>query len=124
MARITVEDCLENVDNRFELVLIASKRARQIAMGSVPKVPVENDKPTVLALREVAENLVSTIDSNESNELALKAALSKINNSANINKEIIEETQRTDIDEEFSDEELVDEGELPIDVINPEDDSI
>lgn len=124
MARITVEDCLENVDNRFELVLIASKRARQIAMGSVPKVPVENDKPTVLALREIAENLVSTIDSNESNELALKAALNKINNSVNINKEIIEETQSTDIDEEFGDEELIDEGELPIDVIDPEDDSI
>lgn len=124
MARITVEDCLENVDNRFELVLIASKRARQIAMGSVPKIPVENDKPTVLALREIAENLVSTIDSNESNELALKAALNKINNSVNINKEIIEETQSTDIDEEFGDEELIDEGDLPIDVIDPEDDSI
>lgn len=124
MARITVEDCLENVDNRFELVLIASKRARQIAMGSIPKVPVENDKPTVLALREIAENLVSTIDSNESNELALKAALNKMNHSVNINKEIIEETQSTDLDEEFDDEEFINEGELPIDVIDPEDDSI
>ena len=124
MARITVEDCLENVDNRFELVLIASKRARQIAMGSIPKVSVENDKPTVLALREIAENLVSTIDSNESNELALKAALNKMNHSVNINKEIIEETQSTDLDEEFDDEELINEGELPIDVIDPEDDSI
>ena len=124
MARITVEDCLENVDNRFELVLIASKRARQIAMGSIPKVSVENDKPTVLALREIAENLVSTIDSNESNELALKAALNKMNHSVNINKEIIEETQSTDLDEEFDDEEFINEGELPIDVIDPEDDSI
>jgi len=60
MARVTVEDCLENVDNRFELVMVASKRARQIAIeGKEPKVPRENDKPTVLALREVAENLVS-----------------------------------------------------------------
>ena len=50
MARTTVEDCLENVENRFQLVLIASKRAREIAMGSDPLVERENDKPTVLAL--------------------------------------------------------------------------
>ncbi len=55
MARITVEDCLENVDNRFELVLTATKRARQIANGAEPLVEEENDKPTVLALREIAE---------------------------------------------------------------------
>lgn len=54
MARITVEDCLENVDNRFELVLLSSKRARQLANGKEPTVPWENDKPTVVALREIA----------------------------------------------------------------------
>ncbi|HEC85285.1 MAG: DNA-directed RNA polymerase subunit omega [Candidatus Parabeggiatoa sp. nov. 2] len=54
MARLTVEDCLEHVDNRFNLVLLASKRARQIAMGAAPLVPPENDKPTVVALREIA----------------------------------------------------------------------
>ncbi|HEY4731997.1 MAG TPA: DNA-directed RNA polymerase subunit omega [Gammaproteobacteria bacterium] len=54
MARITVEDCLDNVDNRFELVLLASKRARQLANGREPTVPWENDKPTVVALREIA----------------------------------------------------------------------
>ena len=59
MARVTVEDCLDNVDNRFELVLVAAKRARQIAMGAQPMLEEENDKPTVLALREVAENLVN-----------------------------------------------------------------
>jgi DNA-directed RNA polymerase subunit omega len=59
MARVTVEDCLENVDNRFELVLVSAKRARQIAMGAQPMVEEENDKPTVLALREIAENLVN-----------------------------------------------------------------
>ncbi|WP_432471291.1 DNA-directed RNA polymerase subunit omega [Amphritea sp. HPY] len=59
MARVTVEDCLENVDNRFELVMIASKRARQIATGGKdPKVDWENDKATVVALREIAEQLV------------------------------------------------------------------
>lgn len=60
MARITVEDCLNNVDNRFELVLTATKRARQIAHGAEALVPEENDKPTVIALREIAEGLIDT----------------------------------------------------------------
>ena len=59
MARLTVEDCLEYVNNRYDLVLLASKRARQISMGSDPLVPANNDKPTVIALREIAENLVT-----------------------------------------------------------------
>ena len=59
MARVTVEDCLGNLRNRYELVLLASKRARQIVLGSDPLVPENNDKPTVIALREIAENLVS-----------------------------------------------------------------
>ena len=55
MARITVEDCLEHVDNRFQLVLLAAKRARQLMRGSAdPRVPWENDKATVVALREIA----------------------------------------------------------------------
>jgi DNA-directed RNA polymerase subunit omega len=58
MARVTVEDCLEHVDNRFELVLMAAKRARQIAMGADALVDLENDKPTVLALREISEEKV------------------------------------------------------------------
>ncbi|HEY6544944.1 MAG TPA: DNA-directed RNA polymerase subunit omega [Dokdonella sp.] len=58
MARITVEDCLEVVDNRFELVLMATKRARQLAKGATAALSDENDKPTVLALREIAERKV------------------------------------------------------------------
>ncbi|GGH90769.1 DNA-directed RNA polymerase subunit omega [Pseudomonas fluvialis] len=59
MARVTVEDCLDNVDNRFELVMLATKRARQLATGGKePKVAWENDKPTVVALREIAGGLV------------------------------------------------------------------
>ena len=66
MARVTVEDCLENVDNRFELVMVSSKRARQIATeGKEPMVAIENDKPTVLALREIAEGLVDASILNE-----------------------------------------------------------
>ena len=59
MARVTVEDCLEHVENRFELVMVASKRAREIAVrGAQPLVEWENDKPTVVALREIAEGLI------------------------------------------------------------------
>ena len=59
MARVTVEDCLEHVENRFELVLLASKRTRQLVQGVEALVEWENDKPTVVALREIAENLVN-----------------------------------------------------------------
>ena len=59
MARITVEDCLDNIDNIFEMVLVAAKRARRVAHGAEPMVELENDKPTVIALREIADGLVS-----------------------------------------------------------------
>jgi DNA-directed RNA polymerase subunit omega len=58
MARITVEDCLKNVDNLFDLVLLASRRSRQLANGAEARVDWENDKPTVVALREIAEGQV------------------------------------------------------------------
>ncbi len=58
MARITVEDCVEQVNNRFKLVLMATKRARQISRGATPLVEEEKDKPTVLALREIANGLI------------------------------------------------------------------
>lgn len=58
MARLTVEDCLKNVKNRFDLVLLASKRARQLARGYEPLVEEEADKPTVMALREIAGGLI------------------------------------------------------------------
>ena len=66
MARVTVTDCLEHVDNRFQLVLIAAKRARQISMGAKPLVEDDDDKPTVIALREIADGLVdaSILESN------------------------------------------------------------
>ncbi len=59
MARVTVEDCLEHMDNRFQLVMVASKRARQLANGSDAHLEWENDKPTVMALREIAEGYIS-----------------------------------------------------------------
>ena len=81
MARITVEDCLANVDNRFDLVLLASRRARQLVNGVDPLVPWENDKATVVALREIAEGLITeqTVaepeDSKDSIDEELAAAL-------------------------------------------------
>ena len=59
MARITVEDCMENIDNVFEMVLVAAKRARRIAHGADAMVELENDKPTVVALREIAEGHIT-----------------------------------------------------------------
>lgn len=55
MARITVEDCTRNIPNMFQLVLVAAKRARRLANGAEPMVEWDNDKPTVVALREIAE---------------------------------------------------------------------
>ena len=75
MARITVEDCLEHIENRFDLVLLAARRARQIAQGADPLVPPENDKPTVIALREIAENLIST---ESMDEMEAQAEIEKI----------------------------------------------
>jgi len=59
MARITVEDCLKNIDNIFEMVLVAAKRARRVAHGADPLLETANDKPTVIALREIAEGHVT-----------------------------------------------------------------
>lgn len=69
MARVTVMDCLENIDNRFELVTKAAGRARAIAKGATPLVEWEDDKPTVIALREIAAGL-EPAEPTESVELA------------------------------------------------------
>lgn len=77
MARVTIEDCLENVDNRFNLVLLATKRARQIVNGVEPLLPRENDKETVIALREIAKGIVTaeSIESPEQPEESIEEKL-------------------------------------------------
>jgi DNA-directed RNA polymerase subunit omega len=70
MARITVEDCLSRVDNRFELVLVAARRARDLALGREALVPWENDKPTVVALRELAEGKLDHLLKDKTNRSA------------------------------------------------------
>ena len=95
MARITVEDCLEHVDNRFDLVLIASKRARQLANGVEPLLPWQNDKPTVMALREIGDGLVRPETLAEADRAAADAAEA-------LEKALAEELGMRDSDEDES----------------------
>lgn len=79
MARVTVEDCLENVANRFELVMVASKRARQMATGGKdPLVNEESDKPTVIALREIAEGYITPDILTREDELEAEEELAEV----------------------------------------------
>ena len=79
MARVTVEDCLENVSNRFELVMVASKRARQMATGGKdPMVQEESDKPTVIALREIAEGFITNEILTREEELEAEEELAEV----------------------------------------------
>jgi DNA-directed RNA polymerase subunit omega len=77
MARVTVEDCLAHVSNRFDLVLLATKRARQLTKGVDPLIRWENDKPTVVALREIADGLVTakTVEEPEQKEVSIDEEL-------------------------------------------------
>ncbi|MBU0744564.1 MAG: DNA-directed RNA polymerase subunit omega [Gammaproteobacteria bacterium] len=120
MARVTVEDCLRNVSNRFELVLIASKRARQLSRGADPFVPSEGDKVTVIALREIAENFINK-SILEEHQVAPKIVAEEV---IEISQEIIDETQQTeanfesesesdiDVNDEDAESELVVEEEV------------
>ncbi len=79
MARVTVQDCLENVANRFELVMVASKRARQMATGGKdPLVEEESDKPTVIALREIADGLITPDILTREDELEAEEELAEV----------------------------------------------
>ncbi len=59
MARLTIEDCLPQISNCYDLTLLAGKRARQLALGKSPLIEEDNDKPTVIALREIAAGLIT-----------------------------------------------------------------
>lgn len=87
MARVTIEDCLTNVANRFELVLLASKRARDISREGVdPLVPLDNDKPTVIALREIADGFIKPDYINEQ-----KVSVSAVSTLPTIPKKALED---------------------------------
>jgi DNA-directed RNA polymerase subunit omega len=95
MARVTVEDCLKNVENRFQLVLVATKRARQLAKGVMPFVEWENDKPTIVALREIAEGKIgpAILDEQTRPEIMLEDELEAIEEAAPV---VIAATERQD----------------------------
>lgn len=78
MARLTVEGCLDNVENRFQLVLVAAKRARQLVRGSESRLDWENDKPTVVALREIEEGYIDSSILNEPDRAAEIADLAAV----------------------------------------------
>ena len=110
MARVTIEDCLKHVDNRFELVLLAAKRARRLEMGEAdPMLPVDNDKPAVIALREIAAGLdvnPKPIDQIVEAERALFADSADSADTA----DSAEVSDQTDNTRKLTD--VVDEGEL------------
>ena len=91
MARITVEDCLENVDNQFDLVLLAKERAFQLNSGATPQVPEDDDKRTVISLREIAENKISVKDLEET-------AIKKLR------KHVVEEQDENELEESENDD--------------------
>ncbi len=105
MARITVEDCLENVDNRFHLVLLAAKRARQLMRGSVdPIVPWENDKATVVALREIAAGHTDFSDAHEADLIPV----------AVVQQQVVIVHDEDDMDEETTGTEIDIEIDIPV----------
>ena len=108
MARITVEDAVQKVGNRFDLVLLAARRARQIAIdGKKPLVDEENDKPTVIALREIEEDLISkeTLDRLEHQSPDLASPPSNIDALDNENVESSDETTDNKDEDDFDDED-------------------
>ena len=114
MARITVEDCIDKFDSRFELVLVASNRARKLHSGEEPTVERDNDKNTVIALREIADETISaetfkqnlveeyqTVSPIDEEELALEFNEENTDDEAESEKpsEVSQETDETDISE-------------------------
>jgi DNA-directed RNA polymerase subunit omega len=119
MARITVEDCIDKFDSRFELVLVASNRARKLHTGEEPSVERDNDKNTVIALREIADETISaevfkqdlveeyqTVSPIDEEELALEFNDENIDDEADSEKlsEVSAETEQTDIPEVHSED--------------------
>jgi DNA-directed RNA polymerase subunit omega len=115
MARVTVEDCIYKVENRFELVLMAARRAKDLERGAKPTVMRENDKPTIIALREIAEE---TISLDGLRKLAKSSFIEDIENPMdNISREDFEEDssiaedEDADFDSYSNEEDTSDYGE-------------
>ena len=88
MARITVEDCLSKIDNQYDLVLLAKERASQLNAGGKPLVPENNDKNTVIALREIAEENIKVSDLTKSAVYKLRKHVEQIDDRSENDKDI------------------------------------
>ena len=114
MARVTVEDCIEKVKNRFELVLMAAKRAKDLDKGAMPSVSKDNDKSTIIALREIADEAISL---EGLRELAKRSTYDNVDpfiDREEKNSEITVEEMMldSDINEEDDDEDDLDEEDM------------
>jgi DNA-directed RNA polymerase subunit omega len=98
MARITVEDCLTHIPNRFDLVLVASKRARQLSKGKEATLPWDNDKPTVLALREIAER---TVDASILKEVNVREEIDEVMVEQDDFRKRLEQELQQELQQEF-----------------------
>jgi len=118
MARITVEDCLDKVENRFQLVLIATKRTRQLASGAEPLVERDNDKETVIALREIAEGLITKdiLDEDDNPQPGLES-IDIVTEQIEFRSQEVPLTNANDDDNDNSDEIDQDEQSQPADQI-------
>tara|TARA_B100000963_G_scaffold161506_1_gene140444 strand:- start:200 stop:613 length:414 start_codon:yes stop_codon:yes gene_type:complete len=110
MARITVEDCIDKFPSRFELVLVASNRARKLYSGETPTVEIDNDKNTVIALREIAEETITTeqlkndlIQEYQTNTFSEDEELDEIEDSSDESEAIVNELQADQIDKNEDD---------------------
>ena len=88
MARVTVEDCIDKVDSPYELVLVAKERATQLNSGLEPTIPRDNDKNTVIALREIADEKIKVKDLTESGVYKLRKHVEQIDESSETDEDI------------------------------------
>lgn len=119
MARVTVEDCIEKVKNRFELVLMAARRAKDIDRGAMPSVSRDNDKPTIIALREIADEAISISGLEELTKRGLIEDKNLFVNNTESEENFLErddddigevyEDDEEDIDDDFEDDESIEE---------------
>ena len=110
MARVTVEDCLKYIPNRFDLILVAAKRAHQLSSGGFKStLDVGKDKPTIVALREIEEGLIDNSILTEEYEMEEELSAQNQINQQNLMIEVEEELSQVAVDEELDD--LVEDSE-------------
>ena len=110
MARVTVEDCLKYIPNRFDLILVAAKRAHQLSSGGFKStLDVGKDKPTIVALREIEEGLIDQSILTEEYEMEEELSAQDQINQQNLMSEVEEELSQVAVDEKLDD--LVEDSE-------------